>query len=112
LRWLGCTTHGGKEAAPPPAAFLQLCGGWAAMDAPTAAGQAQQLAEAFVGFCLPPGFAQRPGGAALTGKLVAAFQATSRWVPAGWAVWRMGDAVGGRVGMVIMRVHMCVFRLS
>ena len=27
---LGCTTHGGREATPPPSSFLSLCASWAA----------------------------------------------------------------------------------
>ena len=49
---LGCTTHGGRAATPPPMEFLKACGKWSDSDV-----QAQRaFSETFVEFGFPEGF--------------------------------------------------------
>ena len=61
---LGCTTHGGREATPPPRGFMELCAAWSAEgDTATGTGigvtapddpNASPLVPEFIRFMLPP----------------------------------------------------------
>lgn len=76
---LGCTTHGGREAAPPPPEFIEVCSSWSRcsdFDDPVLQ---RDFASQFVDSCSPPGFAtQRRGGAKLREKMIDAFLLTRR----------------------------------
>jgi len=71
---LGATTHGGRDARPPPPDFLELCGRWIESDFGDAAAQAR-VAQSFVQLCAPPGLRGRPGPSS---RQVAQFAATPR----------------------------------
>ena len=74
---LGCTTHGGKTAAPPPKPFLKMAAGWKETNFEDAAAQ-RVIAEEFIGYCLPSDFQERPGGAKMFPKMVNSFLDTQR----------------------------------
>lgn len=80
---LGCTTHGGREATPPPPEFIDLCSSWAhhGSDVEDSGDDAQRsFASQFVDACSPPNcFAtERSGGAKLREKMIDAFLLTRR----------------------------------
>ena len=57
---LGCTTHGGKSATPPPKSFLKIAAGWKDTNFHDDAAQ-RAIAEEFISYCLPKDYRQRPG---------------------------------------------------
>jgi 3-oxoadipate enol-lactonase len=74
---LGCTTHGGREATPPPVDFLKLCGKWVKSDFSCKTTQ-KELGTQFIRFCSSPEFENQPGRAKMFEKLVDAFMETPR----------------------------------
>ena len=74
---LGCTTHGGRDATPPPLWFLELCSSWAESDFGDDVAQ-RDFATKFVDSCGPPDFAKRPGAERLRGKMIDTLLATER----------------------------------
>ena len=73
---LGCSTHGGKEAAPPSPGFMQTCSEWAATEGdPNACGGS---VEAFVHHMLPPFAVEGTEGERFLGQFKEAFLRTKR----------------------------------
>ena len=72
---LGCTTHGGREALPPPAEFFGLCQSLAA------APDAHDGVDSFLRWMLPPELLAQPGGAKFLEQFRTAFLKTSRTTP-------------------------------
>lgn len=71
---LGGTSHGGREAAPPPAEFVQLAGVWATEPEPNDSAAIDD----FLSWMLPADTAEQPAGAQLKGHLKQFFVQTSR----------------------------------
>jgi len=72
---LGCTTHGGRAASPPPRSFLDLCRTWAAEAEPN---MADASVEDFMRYMLPPALLGTPVGERLFGQFKIAFLRTCR----------------------------------
>ena len=71
---IGCSSHGGREATPLPAAFLELCQSWAAHAEPNES----TLISDFMKLMLPAAFLDTPAGQKLFVKFEQAFLSTRR----------------------------------
>lgn len=72
---LGCTTHGGRHAHPPPADFLGLCAEWARTADPNAS---SAYIERFARMMLPAEALAGPAGAKFLEQFLEAFVRTPR----------------------------------
>ena len=72
---LGCTSHGGRTASPPPESFFKLCQLWAAAEAPN---EADGLVDEFMRWMLPAPLLETAAGARLFEQFKQAFLRTPR----------------------------------